>query len=311
MCSASGDYDGGALFLVNAPSPGVDDLFTIPPVSVLDRRVGEWQDRKRQWLGLGITSASGRDEGVLLKTAHRTDDVGMKLHTYSGGTSIFDPVLCELVYRWFSRPGDYVLDPYSGGSVRGVTAGVLHRHYLGVDVRPEQVEANEAQSHLTGAGVSPTWMVGDATRLPHCLPAFDAYDLIFSCPPYGDLEQYGGGDRDISHWRYDDFVAGHRQSIRDAVDRLRPNRYAAWVISDIRNRKTGAYRGLVHETINAFSDAGCWLLNDFVILDNVGGAAFRAERLFRANRKVVRMHQHLLIFVNGDMGAAAARVVEQ
>jgi hypothetical protein len=26
------------------------------------------------------------------------------------GTSIFDPVLCELTYRWFSKPGDQVVD---------------------------------------------------------------------------------------------------------------------------------------------------------------------------------------------------------
>ena len=30
------------------------------------------------------------------------------------GTSIFDPVLCELAYRWFCPPGGLVLDPSRG-----------------------------------------------------------------------------------------------------------------------------------------------------------------------------------------------------
>lgn len=63
----------------------------------------------------------------------------------SSGTSIFDPVLCELAYRWFSPPGGRILDPFAGGSVRGIVAAALGRHYVGIDLRPEQVEANREQ----------------------------------------------------------------------------------------------------------------------------------------------------------------------
>ena len=30
------------------------------------------------------------------------------------GTSIFDPVLCEIAYRWFSPAGGLILDPFAG-----------------------------------------------------------------------------------------------------------------------------------------------------------------------------------------------------
>ena len=30
------------------------------------------------------------------------------------GTSIFDPVLCEIAYRWFSPVGGLMLDPFAG-----------------------------------------------------------------------------------------------------------------------------------------------------------------------------------------------------
>ena len=37
-------------------------------------------------------------------------------------TSIFDPVLCELAYRWSCPQGGTIIDPFAGGSVRGVVA---------------------------------------------------------------------------------------------------------------------------------------------------------------------------------------------
>lgn len=64
----------------------------------------------------------------------------------ASGTSIFDPVLCELAYRWFSPPSGSVLDPFAGGSVRGIVASKVGRSYTGVELRAEQVEANRKQA---------------------------------------------------------------------------------------------------------------------------------------------------------------------
>ena len=49
----------------------------------------------------------------------------------ASGTSIFDPVLCELAYRWYCPPGGVILDPFAGGSVRGIVASKLGRRYVG------------------------------------------------------------------------------------------------------------------------------------------------------------------------------------
>ncbi len=38
----------------------LSDRFLVPPFSVLDTRQGYWQERKRQWLALGIKSELGR-----------------------------------------------------------------------------------------------------------------------------------------------------------------------------------------------------------------------------------------------------------
>lgn len=310
----SGVMDERQLFEIEAPPPvSLADKFGVPPFSVLDRRGGEWQDRKRQWGRLGIQSEIGRDSIV---NRLNIGDNGLALMLRSGakgmgvpladGISVFDPVVCELAYRWHTLPGDRILDPFAGGSVRGIVASTLARWYVGIDLRGEQVAANEAQAHL-GSDVAPRWIQGDSARLSDHLDPADEFDLVFSCPPYADLEVYSDNPRDLSRMPYEEFRDAHARIIAAATARLRNDRFAAWVISDVRDKR-GAYRGLVVDTIRAFEAAGLSFHNDAVLLDQVGTAAVRAERPFRATRKLTRVHQHLLIFVKGDAKRAATRL---
>ena len=294
--------DAEGLFDYDAPPPvSLADKFIVPPFSVLDARGGVWQDRKRRWLSLGIKSELGRG-GALTYNGRATDPVSMKL-LEMGATSVFDPVLCELAYRWFTPPGARVLDPFAGGSVRGVTASVLARWYYGVELRAEQVEANRTQAHL-GTDIEPTWIEGDATSLRETFTGDEEFDFIFTCPPYADLEVYSDDERDLSNQPWPLFLENYRAAIRDSLSYLRRDRFAAWVISDVRDKR-GNYRGLVAETVRAFQDAGAHLHNDAVLLEMVGSAAIRAPRTFEATRRVIRTHQHLLVFVKGDAKKAA------
>lgn len=122
----------------NTTATKLTDRFLIPPFSVLDGRQGYWLERKRAWLALGIRSELGRD-AECLKTGIG-ENYGRKEMT---GTSIFDPVLCEIAYRWFTPENASILDPFAGGSVRGIIASLLGRKYIGVDLRKEQVDANK------------------------------------------------------------------------------------------------------------------------------------------------------------------------
>lgn len=302
----SGVMDESQLFEIEAPPPvSLADKFGVPPMSVLDCRMGDWQDRKRRWLSLGMESEVGRADDLLYTRATATDPVSLKLLD-AGGTSIFDPVMCELAYRWHTLPGDRILDPFAGGSVRGIVASTLARWYVGVDLRGEQVAANEAQAHL-GSDIAPRWIQGDSARLSDHLGPADEFDLVFSCPPYADLEVYSDNPRDLSRMPYEEFRETHARIIAAATARLRNDRFAAWVISDVRDKR-GAYRGLVVDTIRAFEAAGLSFHNDAVILNATATAGLRAERPFRATRKLTRVHQHLLIFVKGDAKRAATRL---
>lgn len=304
------DFSDAPLFDMETPPPvSLADRFGVAPFSYLDRRQGEWQDRKRRWLSMGIQSELGRTERLLSNAASEGWGKGFVSEQIAaqGVTSVFDPVVCELAYRWFSAPGDKVLDPFAGGSVRGVVASTLARHYTGVELRPEQVEANRQQAHL-GSDIAPRWVEGDSTDLDGVLsPVEDDYDLIFSCPPYADLEVYSDDPRDLSTMPYADFLLGYGRSIHEAARRLRDDRFAVWVVSDIRDGQ-GNYRGLVGDTIAAFQRAGLHLYNDAIVLDPVGTVRLRAGNLFNRTRKLSRLHQHFLVFVKGDGKRAARRL---
>lgn len=557
--------------------------FLVPPFSILDGRSGQWQDRKRAWLALGLRSEQGRKDNLAYSTSSQPPAVLDRKReierrdgqTYSWkefadkypeeiaiiGTSVFDPVVCELAYRWFAPEGGRVLDPFAGGSVRGTVAGMLGYAYTGIDLRAEQVRANRLQwltigvhggigsrterpdyqpdltpveqhgdawakrddlytvggvsggkvrtcwtlsegaaglttagsraspqvnivAHIAkrrgipcrvhtpsgdlspevqaaatagadvvqhkagynnviiararedadlrnwteipfgmecpeaveatagqtanippetqrivmpvgsgmslagvltglaernlqipvlgvvvgadpskrldkyapagwrdmvtlvpsgsdyhepaqdtewrgivldphyeakaapfvqpgdlfwivgirqtalppdpGTAVIPNWIHGDSTVVLDAVPD-ESHDLVFSCPPYADLEQYSDDPNDLSNMDYDQFVDAYRAIIGKAARKLRPNRFAVWVVGEVRDPR-GNYRDFVGDTVQAFEDAGLRYYNEALLLTPLGSLAMRAANYFVTSRKLAKGHQNVLVF---------------
>ncbi|MBJ9673356.1 site-specific DNA-methyltransferase [Burkholderia gladioli] len=304
------------------------ERFLIAPFSVFNAREGWWQDRKQSWIALGLESETGRDSNLTFSSSAQPPAVYAAKNAYTvlvgrdvtwdefyaanpatrvqGSTSIFDPVLCEIVYRWFCPPGGVVLDPFAGGSVRGVVAAMLGRPYVGCDLRAEQIGANRAQWEAIGRDdcPAPAWHVGDSRELVRHIGIVEA-DLVFSCPPYADLEVYSDDPADLSNMTYPDFLAGYRAVIAAAVAQLRQDRFACFVVGEVRDRK-GIYRNFVADTIDAFRDAGLHYYNEAILVTQAGSLPTRVGRSFPVTRKIGKTHQNVLIFVKGDPRAAAA-----
>jgi 1-aminocyclopropane-1-carboxylate deaminase/D-cysteine desulfhydrase-like pyridoxal-dependent ACC family enzyme len=538
------------------------DKFMEPPFSVLDSKGGAWQNRKRQWKGVGIESHIGRGDKLLGGGAGNSKEqdedfsrrYGRKVQNgvgiFDSATSIFDPALCELVYRWYCPAGGTVLDPFAGGSVRGIVANYLGYNYTGIDIRQEQVDSNIAQAlKILPLNRQPLYLVGDSNmvleqlinkltpvqqhgeyylkrddlfflagvnggkvrscynlmrgargvvtagsrkspqinivasiaqlmnipfyahtpngelgeelllaqskganiiqhpagynsvikararehaielgllevpfgmmcdtaveetrRQAQNLPAnikrivipvgsgmslagllhglhdigltvpvlgvvvgadptdtldafapmgwrgmvklvpagvdhheevevvfggvvldpiyeakcvrflepgdlfwviglresiaqkcnqnginFSDYDLLFSCPPYADLEVYSELPGDISNMEYGQFIEVYRAIISKSCKLLKRGGYAAFVVGDIRD-KHGYYRDFVSHTKRAFIDAGVGLYNEAILLQPLGTAMLRAAKIFEAGGKLTKVHEHLLIF---------------
>jgi len=278
--------------------------FTLPPFSVLNTRDGFWQERKRAWTACGIKSEIGRDA----KAITLNDGLQKKydyLPNIKTGTSIFDPVLCELMCNWFCPPCGQIVDPFAGGSVRGIVAVLLGFKYWGCDLSSKQIEANIEQGEKITPDNLPIWINGDALEETGKAPEAD---FIFSCPPYGDLEVYSDDPRDISNMEYHTFLAAYKRIILRATQRLRDNRFACFVVGDFRDKKTGNYRGFVGDTVLAFREQGLELYNEAILVNSVGSLPIRITRYFETGRKFGKLHQNVLIFVKGD-GKKATRAI--
>lgn len=223
-------------------------------------------------------------------------------------TSIFDPVLAELHYRWFCPAGGTILDPFAGGSVRGIVASVLGRTYHGIDLRPEQVDANCEQAEaIVGGGDDPlpSWTVGDSSEiLADTKWGTSQYDYVFTCPPYHDLEVYSDDPRDISNMSYTDFFKVFSKTMKLAAARLRDDRFLSIVVGDVRD-KAGAYRGFPAHCVGMMQGHGLKLWNEQIIVTPAGSLPGRTRHAFLASRKTGRSHQVALTFLKGDGKRAA------
>lgn len=274
----------------------LNDKFIIPPFSIFDTRQGYWQERKNKWKCLGIKSEIGRGDNL-------TFNMGMNYTKDTNDTnyltSIFDPVLCEICYKWFNVKNGTILDPFAGGSVRGVVANVLGYEYKGIDLSKKQIDANyDNAKELNCYSNKLLWINDDSSNVDNYIED-KSVDMIFTCPPYYDLEVYSEDKRDLSNMDFEDFKTKYTQILQKCCDKLKDNRFAIVVIGDVRDAK-GNYRNLVDITKNAFLEKGFGLYNDIVLLQNVGTGSLRANGQFVASRKVVKMHQNVLVFYKGD-----------
>lgn len=244
----------------------------------------------------GVTWAKGKNIND-----KEIDDTSRKILAAQSdsGISIFDPVLCEIAYRWFCPINGIILDPFAGGSVRGIVASKLNRQYVGIDLREEQITANRIQGQTICQDPLPVWHCADSKTIPIICKDLEA-DFIFSCPPYADLEIYSDDPKDISTMHYSEFNLAYKQIINGACDRLKENRFACFVVGDLRHGKHGYYRNFVSDTIGAFQHAGLHLYNEAILVTAVGSLPIRAGRAFSATRKLGKTHQNILVFIKGD-----------
>ena len=266
----------------------------VPPVSVFDTKQGYWQKRKKEWKEAGLHGQAGRDNGLIGKGMQ---DLAKMKSANLTGTSVFDPVLCEIVYNWYSMKGGTIFDPFAGGPTRGVVAELLGRCYIGIDLSERQVDAN--QINADRLGVCPAWYCDDSRNADKYMDDGTA-DLVFSCPPYHNLEKYSTHPLDLSNMNFKDFAAAYQEIISISCRKLKQDRFAVFVVGDIRDSK-GAYRDFIGLTKQAFFSCGLCLYNEAVLLEPYGTAQLRAGQLFRATRKTAKVHQNVLVFYKGEI----------
>jgi DNA modification methylase len=267
------------------------DRFIEPPFSILDTKSGNWQKRKRLWKNIGMQSEVGRDATTFNMDKWNKEKNNNDLPP---DVSIFDPALCEVLYHWFCKEEGNILDPFAGGSVRGIVANYLGYKYTGIDIRQEQVDSNREQAiEILPIENQPQWYVGDSNKLLDDDWNIE-FDMVMSCPPYADLEVYSDLPGDISNKPYKQFLELYESIIEKSCRLLKKGGYACFVVGEVRD-KNGFYIGFVPDTIKAFEKCGMRFYNEAILLNAIASASMRANGNMKS-QKLVKVHQNILVF---------------
>ena len=311
----------------SAPESSLFDRFIVPPFSILDTRKGYWQDRKKKWYELMgdlgdsrkdtlVTSLEIKYKDLYQRTREHRKELGLSFKEYidkyvsqedlekeqakivAQGVSIFDPVVSEVMCRWFTpKSGSKIFDCFAGDTAKGLVFAECGHSFIGIELRPEQVEINN--KIIADRGKDIRYICDDGQNVAqHIEP--ESQDLLFSCPPYFDLEVYSDLPNDASNQgTYEDFIRVLDNGFSGAVGCLKNNRFAVIVVGDVRDKKTGFYYDFCGDIKRIFKKNGMRLYNEIILVEQTASTALRASR-YMDSRKVAKTHQHVLVFFKGD-----------
>lgn len=309
----------------DVPAPSLVDRFIVPPFSILDTRKGYWQKRKKAWrelIGdLGTSRRGTLSEDNMIKypsiytsTKEVRNRLGVSFDEYidkyttaeekanagvlAGGVSLFDPVLAEVLCKWFApAEGSKIFDPFAGDTQKGLVFATCGHTFRGVELRQDQVDVNERV--IAGRGLDISYICDDGRNVAKHVDA-DSQDLLFSCPPYYDVEVYSDLPNDASNQgTYEEFLQILRDAFHSAVACLKNNRFAVVVVGDVRDKRTGCYYDFVGDVKRIFKEAGMPLYNEAVLIESGASTSLRASSYMKT-RKMVKCHQNVLVFYKGD-----------
>ena len=277
------------LFETNYKSIPLIDDFIIPPFSYLDTKQKYWKDRRTMWNKYVQDSTETRD-GEFGRAFN------FQKQSLQKRTSTFDPVLVELMYKWFCpKDSIKILDPFGGEQTKGIVAGLLGYEYHGVELRQEQVDLNKALTEKYNV----SYYCGNSENIDEIISDRD-FTFMFTSPPYYNLETYSDNDSDISTKQsYEDFIEGLITIFNKTYGMMKDDTFAVIKVGEVR-KNSGEYYGFVSDSIDIMCNCGWKYYNEIILLNDIGSAQLRAAGNMKS-RKIVKLHQNVLVFYKGDM----------
>jgi len=132
----------------------------------------------------------------------------------------FPEAVADFVIQRYSKPGDWVLDPFAGFGTTLVVAERLGRHAVGLEV-------DEDRARFAGRRVPEGRVLHTRSEAVSSLP-FPPFDLFFTSPPYGSFRS---GERDDEPETY---LADAQRLFRGFLPLLRPEALVVVEVSQLR-----------------------------------------------------------------------------
>lgn len=218
---------------------------------------------------------------------------------YDIGASVFSPVLAAMLLDAYAPPGGRVYDPFAGGGTRAIVCAALGYKYTGVELRENEVHSiqkriAELMPKLGEASVEV--VVGDGMNF-WPTDRMCTYDFCLTCPPYWNLERYGGDPtQDLSEaTTYGGYLGMLHRAAQCVRYLVKPGKFCAWVFGDLRQEPNGDMLLLHADAARVICSAG-FQMHDLIIWQGYGSVhAQRWGQFDGKNKRLVRDHEFVLI----------------
>lgn len=210
--------------------------------------------------------------------------------------SEFNPLVAENIINFWSDENDNILDMFAGRT-RGIVAGLKHRKYYGFEISPEVHKAVskiiKKGKNKFNKGYIPQIYCDDAVNIPaYKLPKID---LIFTCPPYHNLEKYESVKGQLSDIEdYEEFLIALKNIMKISISKLKDNGFICLVVGDFR--KNEELIPFDCDVIKIMKELGV-VLWDKIILQNInfGWAGIKFGNI-KHKRITSKVTESLLVF---------------
>ena len=212
--------------------------------------------------------------------------------------SEFNPTVAKNIISFWSNPGDIIFDPFSGRT-RALVSYAMNRIYVGCEISLDVINYMKQKFNEYDLYNKDNFLV-DVVH-DDCINIDNHYkdikfNMIFSCPPYWNLEKYQSCNGQLSDIKdYDIFLEELYQRLSIAIKVLKKDKYMCIVVGDFR--RNTQYVTFHADLLERMRDNNSLKLHDVIVMQNM---PFHTAAFYFGSKKkykyTAKAHEYLLIW---------------
>jgi DNA modification methylase len=212
--------------------------------------------------------------------------------------SEFNPTLAKNIISFWSDADDLIFDPFSGRS-RALVSYAMKRVYIGCEVSFDVIDymyKKFKEYDFINRDDFTVDIINDDCLNINKYYNDVSFDMIFTCPPYWNLERYENCVGQLSSINnYTVFLTELIKRLNIATEKLKEDKYMVLVVGDFR--KNGEYITLHSDIIQKLKENESLKLHDVITVQNIpfNTAAFYFGSL-KKNKITAKAHEYILVY---------------